>query len=49
MGALDKVRRALEATPALADEDEYDPFAGAPLTPPDPEEEGNDAVHAPEE
>lgn len=48
MGGLDPIRRTLEATPVVADEDEYDLFAGKPLTPPDPDEEGNDAVHAEE-
>jgi len=49
VGALDKARSILETTPALADEDEYDLFAGLPLTPPAEGEEGNDAVHAEEE
>jgi hypothetical protein len=44
----DRAKQLLEATPAVGDEDEYDLFAGQPLTPPDPEEEGNDAFHAEE-
>lgn len=48
MGVRNAVRRSLEATPVVADEDEYDLFAGLPTTPPDEGEEGNDAVHADE-
>ncbi len=48
MGAADAARKLLEATPIVADEDEYDLFAGLPLTPPAEGEEGNDAVHAEE-
>jgi hypothetical protein len=48
VGAVKRVRQVLEATPVLADEDEYDLFAGQPLTPPGADEEGNDAMHAEE-
>ena len=48
MKALVKARSILEMTPVLADEDEYDLFAGLPLRPPAEAEEGNDAVHADE-
>jgi len=48
VGAADAARKMLEATPVVADEDEYDLFAGLPLTPPAEGEEGNDAVHAEE-
>ena len=48
MGANDAARRMVEGTPIVADEDEYDLFAGLPLTPPAEGEEGNDAVHAEE-
>ena len=48
MKALAKARSILETTPVLADEDEYDLFAGLPLTPPAEGEEGNAAVHAEE-
>jgi hypothetical protein len=46
VGVRDSAREFLETTPVLADEDEYDLFAGQPLTPPGADEEGNDAVHA---
>ena len=48
MGGVDRIRELLAATPVVADEDEYDLFAGLPATPPDEGEEGNDAVHADE-
>jgi hypothetical protein len=48
MELLERLRHTLEKTPILPDEDEYDPFAGEPLTPPEPGEEGDDTVHAEE-
>jgi hypothetical protein len=48
VGAQDAAKRLLEATPVVADEDEYDLFAGLPLTPPAEGEEASDAVHADE-
>lgn len=46
MGAVDAVRAALRRTPIVADEEEFDPFAGESTDPEPGESEGDDRVHA---
>jgi hypothetical protein len=44
MGVTDDVRAAVRELPLVADEDEFDPFAGETLDSPPPDE-GDDRVH----